>query len=291
MSVKLTLCLLLAVVAFVHSAPLNKGKIKFKVSGRNLPDKDDGPGTTDGYFEIFQSEDGGRTRKKVGKGKSTTVSNNLNPDWGDVFEFDFDRTKNQLWYFKLWDHDTMMKDDKVGRVWVTVTDYVDKGQLTNANLDKGGYIIIKSVDVIPPPYPHTPIGQIPLPPGTPSTQTLRFKVSASGLQTKDDVGFIPGKSDPYVIITSANGVTGKETKLGRSATVSGTSSPSWGDVFTFPWDSNKDQRLHFKLFDDDHLREDDKLGSGWVEMNDYVAHGQTYTLNLPKGASMTITRA
>lgn len=28
----------------------------------------------------------------------------------------------------------------VGRAWINVVDYVDKGQLTNANLDKGGYI-------------------------------------------------------------------------------------------------------------------------------------------------------
>jgi len=291
MSVKLTLCLLLAVVALAHSAPLNKGKIKFKVSGRNLPDKDDGPGTTDGYFEIFSSEDGGRTRSKVGKGKSSTVDNNENPDWGDVFEFDFDRSKTQLWYFKLWDDDTLRSDDKVGVVWVTVTDYVDKGQLTNANLDKQGYIIIKSVDTIAPTDPNTPIGQIPLPPGTPSTQTLRFKVSASGLSSKDDIGIIQIDGDPYVIITSTNGVSGKEASLGRSATVSSTSNPTWGDVFTFQWDSKKDQRWHFKIYDDDKLREDDKLGGGWVEVNDYVAHGQTYTLNIPKRGTITITKA
>lgn len=28
----------------------------------------------------------------------------------------------------------------VGRVWINVADYVDKGQLINANLDKGGYV-------------------------------------------------------------------------------------------------------------------------------------------------------
>lgn len=41
------------------------------------------------------------------------------------------------------------------------------------------------------------------------------------------------------------------------------------------------QRLHFKIYDDDTLREDDKLGSAWIEVNDFVAKG-SYTLVLPK---------
>lgn len=40
-------------------------------------------------------------------------------------------------------------------------------------------------------------GQLALPVGTPDSQTLRFKLSATNLPTKDDVGFIPGNSDPY----------------------------------------------------------------------------------------------
>jgi hypothetical protein len=42
------------------------------------------------------------------------------------------------------------------------------------------------------------------------------------------------------------------------------------------------KRLQFKIWDHDNLREDDKAGLTWVELNDYVSHGQVLTLNLNK---------
>jgi len=59
-----------------------------------LPDKDDGFGTIDPYVEIFATEGNSRTEVKVGR--SDTIDDNENPQWGTVFEFDFDRTKNQV---------------------------------------------------------------------------------------------------------------------------------------------------------------------------------------------------
>jgi hypothetical protein len=67
----------------------------------------------------------------------------------------------------------------VGRTWISVTDYVDKGQITNARLDKDkGYLVIQSADKPQPVNASTPLGQLPFPSGTPDTQTLRFKLSA-----------------------------------------------------------------------------------------------------------------
>jgi hypothetical protein len=291
------LLVLVTALTFVHTAPPKPGaaapktgsqKLKFKVSGRSLPDKDN-LGTTDGYFEIFSSTDGGRSKTKVGK--SDIISDKENPDWGNVFEFDFDRSKNQLWFFHVWDEDTGRADDTVGRTWVSVADYVDQGQLANVNLDKGGYLIIQSVDTQSPPDANTPRGSIPLPPGTPTTQTLRFKLSAGGLPTKDDKGFIPGKSDPYVIVSVSDGPSGKLRSVGRTATVTSSSNPVWGDVLTVAWDYKKDQRLHFKIYDEDNLREDDKLGLGFMDLNTYVARGQAYTFPLPKQGTFTVTKA
>jgi len=276
-------------VALVHSAPVDKLKLKFKVSARNLADKDTGLGTSDAYFILYASQDGGKTKSEVKR--SDTISDQENPDWGNLFEFDFDRNKNQMWFFYLYDEDNLREDDTVGRVWVNVADYVDKGQLTNAKLDKDGYLIIKSVDTVTPLSANVPVGQILLPAGTPDSQTIRFKISATGLPTKDDVGFIPGSSDPYVMISYTEGITGKEREVGRSTTVSSSSNPNWGDTFTFNWNKNKDQRLRFKIYDDDKLREDDKLGVGWIEVNDYVAHGQSYTLPLPKKGFLTMSKA
>lgn len=56
----------------------NLGKI------RNFPDKDTGFGTTDGYFELYVSTDNGKSKTKLLR--SDTISDQENPDWGQVFE-------------------------------------------------------------------------------------------------------------------------------------------------------------------------------------------------------------
>ncbi|OXA60880.1 Synaptotagmin-4 [Folsomia candida] len=278
----LHLLVLAAFLALVHSAGISKGKLRFKVSGRNLPDKDTGLGTTDGYFQLYVSTDGGRTKTKLTK--SDTINDQENPNWGNVFEFEFDRSKNQYWFFEVLDDDTLAEDDTVGRVWVNVANYVDKGQITTAKLDKEkGYLIIQSVDKPVQIDASTPVGQLPMPAGTKDVDTI------SGLPTKDDVGFVPGKSDPYVIITATDGISGKEREVGRSSTVSSSSSPNWGDVFQFQWDRKKDQRFKLKIWDEDTLG-DEKLGLGWMEVNDFVAQG-SYTLLLPKKGTITLTKA
>jgi Ca2+-dependent lipid-binding protein len=275
-------------VALAQSAAVEKAKLKIKVSGRNLVDKDN-VGTSDPYYILKYSTDMGNSKTEIGR--SDTITDQENPDWGNVFEFDFDRRKKQYLYFHVYDEDNLREDDNVGRVWINVADYVDKGQLTNANLDKGGYLQIKSADsTVDTRSGSGPAGNLPLPAGQDSA-TLKFKVSATNLPTKDDVGFIPGRSDPYVIIKYTEGLNGKEKDVGRTATVTSTRNPNWGDVMTFNWNKNKDQRLHFKIYDDDNLREDDKLGNGWIEVNDYVAHGQKYTLVLPKRGILTIEKA
>jgi len=275
-------------VALAHSAAVEKAKLKIKVSGRNLVDKDN-IGTSDPYYILKYSTDMGNSKTEIGR--SDTITDQENPDWGNVFEFDFDRRKKQYLYFHVYDEDNLRDDDTVGRVWIDVADYVDKGQLTNANLDKGGYLTIKSADsTVDTRSGSGPAGNLPLPAGQDSA-TLKFKVSATNLPTKDDIGFIPGRSDPYVIIKYTEGLNGKEKDVGRTTTVSSTRNPNWGDVMTFNWNKNKDQRLHFKIYDDDNLREDDKLGNGWIEVNDYVAHGQKYTLVLPKRGILTIEKA
>jgi len=275
-------------VALAQSAAVEKAKLKLKVSGRSLIDKDN-LGTSDPYYILYSSTDEGQSKTKIGR--SDTVQDQENPDWGNVFEFNFDRSKKQHLFFHVYDEDNLREDDTVGRVWINVADYVDKGQLTNANLDKGGYLTIKSADSsVDTRSGASPAGNLPLPAGQ-DTQTLKFKLSATNLPTKDDVGFVPGNSDPYVIVKYTEGLNGKEKDVGRTATVSSTSNPNWGDVLTFNWNKNKDQRLHFKIYDDDTLREDDKLGQGWIEVNDFVAHGQSYSLVLPKKGILRIQKA
>lgn len=52
------------------------------------------PGTSDPYFELHVTTDGGKTKNKIFT--SDTISDKENPDWGQIFEFDYDRSKNQV---------------------------------------------------------------------------------------------------------------------------------------------------------------------------------------------------
>lgn len=63
---------------------------------RNLPDKDD-LGTTDPYAEVFLTQEGVKDETKLGQ--TATISDDENPDWGDVFEFDYDPSKRQVRHY------------------------------------------------------------------------------------------------------------------------------------------------------------------------------------------------
>lgn len=121
--------------AAVHAAPIDSMKLRFKISARDLPDKDT-LGTIDPYVEIFYTEEGQKEETQLGR--SGTLTDTENPDWGDVFEFDFNRAKRQRWHFKVYDHDNGREDDKAGIGYVDVADYVDKNQHLNVNLNKKG---------------------------------------------------------------------------------------------------------------------------------------------------------
>ena len=60
---------------------------------RGLPDKDN-LGTIDPYVIIYYTEFGGSSATQLGR--SDTITDNENPDWGNVFEFDWDRSKSQV---------------------------------------------------------------------------------------------------------------------------------------------------------------------------------------------------
>ncbi|CAG7826147.1 unnamed protein product [Allacma fusca] len=130
----------LAVSAVQAQQTIQKQKLKFKLSAKGLSDKDD-LGTSDPYVELFYTE--GSSTKETKFGRSATLTDDENPTWGDVFEFDYDRSKGQRWHFKVYDHDNLREDDKVGNAWVQADDYVDKGQTYTANLIKQGFLTIQ----------------------------------------------------------------------------------------------------------------------------------------------------
>ena len=134
---------------------------------RDLPDKDP-LGTTDPFVTVYLTENDEKNEKEIGR--SATLTDDENPDWSDVFSFDFDRKKNQVrklarltcfcvlhlqnqncllllqrLHFIIRDHDFGQPDDHVAQVWVSVNEYVDKKQYLQVNLIKRGYLIVKKV--------------------------------------------------------------------------------------------------------------------------------------------------
>ncbi|CAL8137083.1 unnamed protein product [Orchesella dallaii] len=320
-----TLCVAALVAATVQAAPIDNIKLRFKISARDLPDKDT-LGTIDPYVQIFYNEDESKEEKELGR--SGTLTDTENPDWGDVYEFDFSRAKRQRWHFKVYDHDNGREDDKAGEAYIDVADYVDKNQQLNVNLNKKGYLILSTVDplpaITPAPAPvqqviqtvpvitpvpthvqqiHTiPIVQQGVAPAViqtggvllvPQPQTvvvpekakLRFKISASDLPDKDKLGSI----DPYVELYYTEGSSTKENKFGKSSTIDNNKNPQWGDVFEFDYDRSKQQKWHLKIYDYDQGKEDDSGGKVWVDVNDFVQKGQAITVNLSKKGTLTIT--
>ena len=98
----LFLSFLLAVFSAVLSTPQrnsdgrhgdDKVKLRFKIFGRNLADKDK-LGTIDPYVKLYYTENEGTSETKFGR--SATLTNTENPDWSDVYTFDFDRNKRQV---------------------------------------------------------------------------------------------------------------------------------------------------------------------------------------------------
>ncbi|ODM96349.1 Protein BONZAI 3 [Orchesella cincta] len=256
-------------------------QLKIKVSGRNL--KHGILHSDDPYYAVFLSEDGGKTKTEIGR--SEIITKSLNPEWKYWFEINFDRTKDQYLLFHVLDHDNLKREDTVGRVWLNLADYVDKGELAFPKLDKEGYLIVTTTK-----EGAAGTGRLPLPANVAESETLEFQLSARGLPTKDDVGFIKLKGDPYVLVDSIEGLSSVILKkVGRTSIIRDTKNPVWNDVLSFNWVKNKDQRIRFTIHDNDLIK-DDNFDHVWMDVNDYVAKGQNYTLLLPKKGRLIITK-
>lgn len=145
------------------------------------------------------------------------------------------------------------EDDKLGQVYVDVTDFVDKNQHFTATLPKKGYVILETVIPVVTPAPqNTPVPVLP-PITTPKPQQilqatpnvtnvnapakLQFKLSAKDLANKDKTG----ASDPYVELYYTEGESSKQKKLGVSSTIQDNNNPVWKDTFEFQYDPSKNQ--------------------------------------------------
>ncbi|CAG7838388.1 unnamed protein product [Allacma fusca] len=320
---KALLILSIVTVWVVQAQPIQKQKLRFKLSAKGIPDKDD-IGTTDPYVELYYTEDGSSKEHKFGR--SATISDNENPVWGDVFEFDYDRSKGQRWHFKIKDHDNLREDDTVGKAWVIVDDYVDKGQTYTANLHKKGTITVQSLDPVTQTTPQVVLvnhgGQVvqavvqPTPqvvqpgvatvvqPGVPTVvqpQTVVQPGVQTIVQPQQVVIVQPqklrfqlsarglddldliGTTDAYVKAFFTDDVTRLESQFGRTAPINDSENPSWSETLEFDYIKGKKQRWHFQVLDQDDNRRDDEVGDAFIDVDDYVSKGENAVLKLKKG--------
>ncbi|CAG7826148.1 unnamed protein product [Allacma fusca] len=299
-----TLLILSVVTVFaVEAQRIQKLKLRFKLSAKGLPDKDT-IGTSDPYVVLYYTE--GSSNKENKFGTSSTLTDDENPIWKDVFEFDFDRTKSQRWHFKIFDYDHFTEDEAAGNAWVLVEDYVDKGQMRTVNLHKQGTITIQSLEpvtqspavvvnpggrvtpaVVPTKPPVVP-PKVPavVPPSNPKQtvqpRKLRFQLSATDLEDLDLVG----TTDPYVKAFYTDYFTRIESEFGKTAPIMDTENPSWPETLEFDYMKGKKQRWHFEILDeDDHHfgHKDDVAGDAYINVDDFVSQGENVVLPLRKG--------
>ena len=117
-------------------------------------------------------------------------------------------------------------------------------------------IIEGTFELVPPDNTGKPAGSITIKLAyTPPQLNGKIHVLVKegvGLANKDNVGFIPGHSDPYIILQ----VDGKE--VGRTKIAQNTENPKWNEEFTF--DVVPDNKaVTFNVLDDD-VGDDDSLG-------------------------------
>jgi hypothetical protein len=108
--------------------------MNFPKTQRDLPDKDK-VGATDPYVVLYFTE--GASTKQTKFAETVVINDNNNPNWGETFEFQYDPTRQQKWYFDIRDSD-YGDSDGVGKAWVDIADYIAKGQKITVNLSKKG---------------------------------------------------------------------------------------------------------------------------------------------------------
>ncbi|CAG7834357.1 unnamed protein product [Allacma fusca] len=114
---------------FLHSIlllldnQLQGGVIKFKLSALNLPSKDLN-GLNDPYVQIF-GKDSGTPFEKLGE--TLVTYGTINPDWDNVFQFQFVKGIQQKWKFLVKDWDIgWNQDDVLGYVEISVDEVVSR---------------------------------------------------------------------------------------------------------------------------------------------------------------------
>jgi len=243
-------------------------KLHFVLSARDLPRRERGVlGTTtqDPLVKVFYKSKA-KNIEWIEFGVTSHVNNERNPDWLEVFEFDWIEGAGQLWHFEIWDHDSLNKNDPMGFVDVSVDTYVLlKNQELATGLSEGGSLFIKQ------------------------TTPVSFRLYANDLPHLDA---FDGKSDPYAECYWSHGKDGPLRIFGKTQIIKNVESADWGRIEFPNYQYGTNQHWTFKVFDKDPLPKDDVIGEAQFEVDNFVRKRAIETKPLvggPKDSKGTIT--
>jgi len=96
--------------------------------------------------------------------------------------------------------------------------------------------------------------------------------------------------DPFVKVYSTNQSVIDPVKLGTTEVVDNSPDPEFATVFWFLWTRGTQQKWTFRVRDQDDFRPDDHLGEVTVDVDDYVAKGETLNVSLSDGGFLHIQK-
>jgi Ca2+-dependent lipid-binding protein len=106
----------------------------FKLKGRNLPNEDKRD-SSDPFVKIYVNSGSGYECI----GRSETIENTHNPDWDEVFSFDYSKDQDYFVWIEVRDLDPVDPDDAMGNGYFFMNDPILNGTVS---LSKGGYVIL-----------------------------------------------------------------------------------------------------------------------------------------------------
>jgi len=249
-------------------------KLNFVLSARGLPMKDRGcvGGTVqDPLVKLLHKTN--RTQKDWTEfGVTSHINNQANPDWLEVFSYDWIEGAGQQWRFELFDHDLLSKNDPMGYAEVNVDYYV---------LSKFQELSTKLVN----PAAGTATGTLQVKNVTP----ISFRLMADDIPHLDPLG---GKSDPYVECYWSHGQNGPLNLFGTTHIIKNVESADWGRFEFANYKRGTNQWWTFKVYDKDPLPKDDVIGECTMEIDAFVANRSTVIKQLsedPKKNKATLT--
>lgn len=245
-------------------------KLHFVLSARDLPLRDRSVAKTvqDPLVKLYHKVNN-RQKDWTEFGVTSHINNQPNPDWTEVFSYDWVEGQGQQWRFEVIDHDLISKNDPMGFVEVNVDYYVlSKFQEVSARLSSAGTLQVKG------------------------TSPVSFRLSADDIPHLDP---LDGKSDPYVECYWSVGKNGPQHLFGTTHVVKNVESADWGRFEFANYQPGTNQFWTFKVYDKDPLPKDDVIGECTMEVDPFIRQKTTLIKQLsedPKNkATLTIRPA